>query len=115
MFPNAPKASCFPAMSGVTDGIAPVPERVDAARRDSRGIRRAAQSFLFKAPNGIFLPCWRYDSRAPLQAPLSALPWTQARQLGGPALNFVDPWNGQPNPFADSELPATQHRPQQAP
>ncbi len=40
---------------------------------------------------------------APLQAPLSALPWTQARQLSAP-ISFTDPWHGQ-NPFAPASFP----------
>jgi hypothetical protein len=39
----------------------------------------------------------------PLQAPLSALPWTQARQLSAP-INFTNPWNGQ-NPFSLDSFP----------
>jgi hypothetical protein len=34
---------------------------------------------------------------------LSALPWTQARQLG-PPINFTDPWQGQ-NPFTPNSFP----------
>jgi hypothetical protein len=41
----------------------------------------------------------------PMQAAISALPWLQAVQLGGPALNYTDPWHGGPAPFHPGYFP----------
>jgi hypothetical protein len=76
VYPSAPKGLLFPGDPGVPDGIAPV---------------------YWKA----LMP--RVGLGGPLQAPLSALPWTQARQIG-PPINFTDPWNGQ-NPFTPNSFP----------
>ncbi|MBV9154985.1 MAG: hypothetical protein JO097_01895, partial [Acidobacteriaceae bacterium] len=45
----------------------------------------------------------------PLQAAVSALPWTEAYQLPGPGLNFQNPYNGQIPPFVTQQFvrPAT--------
>lgn len=40
----------------------------------------------------------------PLQAAISAIPWTQAQQVPGPFLNYADPFNGRP-PFDVSTFP----------
>ncbi len=56
-----------------------------------------------RAAYGIFYDSFTNGVGGPLQAPLSALPWTQARQLP-PPINFTDPWNGQ-NPFTANSFP----------
>jgi hypothetical protein len=45
----------------------------------------------------------------PLQAPVSALPWTLAYQLGGPGFDIANPYGNQPPPFASGNFvkPAT--------
>jgi hypothetical protein len=41
----------------------------------------------------------------PMQAAISAVPWLQAVQLGGPALNYTDPWRGTSGPFRPNFFP----------
>ena len=62
-----------------------------------------------RAAYGIFYDSFTNGVGGPLQAPVSALPWTQAYQLPGPGFNIADPYNGQPPPFANLSFvrPAT--------
>ena len=52
---------------------------------------------------GLYYDSFTNGVGGPLQAPLSALPWTQARQLSAP-INFSNPWNGQ-YPFTANSFP----------
>lgn len=103
VFANAPKGLLFPGDPGVPDGIAPIywkgiMPRIglawDATGDGKTSIRAAYSIFYDSFTNGV---------GGPLQAPLSALPWTQARQLSAP-INFTDPWNGT-NPFQADTFP----------
>jgi hypothetical protein len=105
VFPSAPAGLLFPGDPGVADGIAPVYWKALMPRVGFAWDPTGSGQLSIRASYGIFYDAVTNGTGAPLQAPLSALPWTQARQLGGPALNFVDPWNGQPNPFATLSFP----------
>ena len=48
----------------------------------------------------IFYDSFTKAVGGPLQAAVSALPWTEALQFPGPGLNFADPYDGQAQPFA---------------
>jgi hypothetical protein len=103
VFPNAPAGLLFPGDAGVPDGIAPVywkgiMPRIGVAL-DPTGSGKTS----IRAAYGIFFDAITNGVGAPLQAPLSALPWTQARQLSAP-ISFADPWRGQ-SPFAPNSFP----------
>ncbi len=103
VFPNAPAGLLFPGDTGVPDGIAPVYWKGLMPRVGFAWDPTGHGATSIRAAYGIF-----YDSNTngvggPLQAPLSALPWTQARQLA-PPIAFSDPWHGQ-NPFTPNSFP----------
>jgi hypothetical protein len=58
-----------------------------------------------RASYGIFYDSFSNGSSMPMQAAISALPWLQAVQLGGPALNYTDPWRGTSGPFQPNFFP----------
>jgi hypothetical protein len=58
-----------------------------------------------RASYGIFYDPFSNGSSMPMQAAMSALPWLQAVQLGGPALSYTDPWRGTGGPFRENLFP----------
>src|SRR5581483_30518 len=62
-----------------------------------------------RAGYGIFYDGYTNGTGGPLQAAVSALPWTEAYQLPGPGMNFGNPYNGSTPPFVAQQFvrPAT--------
>ena len=103
VFPNAPAGLLFPGDPGVPDGIAPVYWKGIMPRIGMALDPTGSGKISLRAAYGLFYDSVTNGVGAPLQAPLSALPWTQARQLGAP-VSFTDPWHGQ-NPFSLNSFP----------
>jgi hypothetical protein len=103
VFPNAPAGLLFPGDPGVPAGIAPVYWKGLMPRVGLAWDPTGSGTTSIRAAYGIFYDSFTNGVGGPLQAPLSALPWTQARQLA-PPINFTDPWNGQ-NPFTANAFP----------
>ncbi|HZT37867.1 MAG TPA: carboxypeptidase regulatory-like domain-containing protein [Bryobacteraceae bacterium] len=103
VFPNAPRGLLFPGDPGVPRGIAPICWKEFMPRIgfawDVAGSGKAS----IRAAYGVFYDSFTNGVGGPLQAPLSALPWTQARQLA-PPIDFTNPWAGA-NPFTLNSFP----------
>jgi len=109
VYPTAPEGLLFPGDPGVARSIAPnyykgLTPRLGVAW-DPTGSGRTT----VRAGYGIFFDSFENGVGGPLQAPVSALPWTQAYQLGGPGFNIANPYGSNPPPFGGDNFvkPAT--------
>jgi hypothetical protein len=109
VMPNAPPGLLFPGDPGVPPGIAAVDYHEFMPRVGLAWDPFGDGKTTIRAAYGIFYDGYTNGVGGPLQAAVSALPWTEAYQLAGPGFSLANPYGNQAPPFASQQFvqPAT--------
>jgi hypothetical protein len=100
IIPAAPAGLLYPGDPGVPAGLIPTQKTAIAPRVGFAWDPRGDAKTVVSAAYGIFYEPYYTGEGGPLQDPVSAPPYLKTQQISFPS--FADPFNGNPNPFAQS-------------
>src|SRR5580692_4786650 len=100
VFPTAPPGLLYPGDPGVPAGLIPTQKTAFAPRIGFAWDPRGDTKTVVSAAYGIFYEPFYNGEGGPLQDPVSSPPFLKTQQISFPS--FADPFNGNPNPFAQS-------------
>jgi hypothetical protein len=106
VFPNAPAGVLFPGDPGIPDRIVQQYRKGFMPRLGLAWDLTGTGQTTFRTSYGIYFDQFANGTGQPMQAAISALPYTQARQISGPTFPFQNPFGNETDPFAPGKFPA---------
>jgi hypothetical protein len=111
--PNAPAGLLYPGDPGIPDGLVPVYKKGFGPRVGFSWDPTGSGRMSVRSSYGIYYEGLANGQGGILQAPISAPPYLQARQVGTlflaafgiPGPSFADPFPGETNPFPPGNFP----------
>lgn len=106
LYPDAPPGVLFPGEAGIPSRIVSQYYKGFMPRLGLAWDVTGSGATTFRAAYGIYFDQFANGTGQPMQAAISALPFTQARQVSGPQFPFANPFGQQGQSFQPGQFPA---------